>query len=46
VPRQLAAGVAGIAAVASYSHRAGMRQLQESSAPLYERTRLFRIYEQ
>jgi hypothetical protein len=25
--------------------RAGMRQLQESSAPLYERTRLFRIYE-
>ena len=25
--------------------RAGMRYLQESSAPLYERTRLFRIYE-
>ncbi len=25
--------------------RTGMRQLQESSAPLYERTRLFRIYE-
>ncbi len=25
--------------------RAGMRQLQESSAPQYERTRLFRIYE-
>ena len=25
--------------------RAGMRQLQESSAPLYEQTRLFRIYE-
>jgi transcriptional regulator with XRE-family HTH domain len=25
--------------------RAGMRQLQESSAPLYERTLLFRIYE-
>lgn len=25
--------------------RAGMRQLQESSAPIYERTRLFRIYE-
>lgn len=25
--------------------RAGMRHLQESSAPLYERTRLFRIYE-
>jgi Domain of unknown function (DUF5753) len=25
--------------------RAGLRRLQESSAPLYERTRLFRIYE-
>jgi transcriptional regulator with XRE-family HTH domain len=25
--------------------RAGLRHLQESSAPLYERTRLFRIYE-
>src|SRR5260370_6264331 len=44
-PALTAAPRRAIAAAGCTRTWAGMRQLQESSAPLYERTRLFRIYE-